>query len=102
MLGLGKEECVGCLKGKFTKSPTTGVIDYGTTSVMDIMVADVVGPINTPTYDEKKYILQLIDVHSRMLFNAIMKQENDSSQIIINTIKNLQVYTDWIKIKKIS
>src|SRR6185437_14992200 len=93
ILELGKEECVGCLKGKFIKSPTTGVIDYGTTSIMDVMVADLIGPINTPTYDGNKYILQLIDVHSRRLFNAIMKHKDDSSNIIINTIKNLQVKT---------
>src|SRR6185437_2139297 len=99
ILELGKEECVGCLKGKFIKSPTTGIIDYGTTSIMDVMVADLIGPINTPTYDGNKYILQLIDVHSRRLFNAIMKHKDDSSIIIINTIKNLQVKTG-LKLKK--
>ena len=66
---------------------------------MDIMVADVVGPIKNPTYDDKRYILQLVDVHSRRLFNAIMEHKNDSSGIIIRTIKNLQVQTG-LKLKR--
>ena len=99
MLELGKEECIGCLKGKFIKAPTTSAFNYGTTSIMDLMVADVVGPIKDPTYDDKRYILQLVDVHSRYLFSAIMEHKNDSTAIIIKTIKNLQVQTG-LKLKR--
>ena len=100
MTQLTKHECVGCVKGKMHRLPMTGVIDWNTKAPMDLFVMDVMGPMKTQSIGGHKYVLLLMDVHTRMLFIFVLKKKSDSVNIIINKIKQCQTHTG-LKLKHI-
>jgi hypothetical protein len=90
LLRLQQAECSGCLLGKMHRLPMTGVIDWNTRESMDLWVADILGPMKTDSIYGHKYVLILIDVHTRMIFVFVMHNKSEAQQLIINTIKQCQ------------
>jgi hypothetical protein len=84
------------VKGKMHRLPMTGVIDWNTHAPMDLFVIDVIGPMKTTSIGGHRYVLLIMDVHTRMLFIFVLKNKSDSLNIIINTIKQCQTYTGLI------
>jgi hypothetical protein len=83
-------ECVGCVQGKMHRSPMTGIINWNVSEQMDLWVVDIIGPMKTESIYGHKYILLIMDVHTRMLFVFVMHHKSDSLEIIIKHIKLCQ------------
>jgi hypothetical protein len=71
----------------------TGTIDYHTTSIMDLWLIDDSGPFPFPTIDDENYTLQLLDLNSRLPWSFMTKTKSEQTDIIINHIKTMQVFT---------
>ena len=87
---LKKRNCKVCLKGKMTRLPMRGQIDHKVTKPMDMLVADVMGPMKVETLDGYKYILVIIDVFTRFPFITLMKTKGDATREIIEVITECQ------------
>ena len=88
-----RRECVGCLKGKMSRSPMTGVIDYRVDRKYSVLVADVIGPMRVPTIGGSKYVLNVLDVFSREIIESLMKQKSEATKLIITLILKQQALT---------
>lgn len=93
MVLMSKCECVGCLKGKMHRTPMTGTINHNANEVLSLLVADTMGPFRIPTLAGGRYILVVMDVHTRYLHVHILKHKDEAAQIIINLIKQAQTQT---------
>src|SRR6478672_8940936 len=82
MKRMKENPCEGCLKGKLNRLPMTGVINNHTTSILDVFVVDIMGPISIVSFSGKKYILLIIDVYSRKVFVALLKTKDEAPHII--------------------
>lgn len=61
-----QEICSGCAQGKMTVSSfLRNPSQAKTTSVLKLIHADVMGPMNTPSSGGARYFLLFIDDHSR-------------------------------------
>ena len=87
---LTKEKCVGCLRGKMTRASMTGVVDWRADEVLDVLVVDICGAINVPTFSGVRYILLLMDVKSRKIFCFLLKYKSEAADKIINLVKCIQ------------
>ena len=80
------DSCVGCLKGKMSRLPMTGVVAYNIHDKMDMIVADVIGPINIKTFSKNKYLLAMMDVNTRKLFICLMQTKDEVPSIVIHLL----------------
>jgi hypothetical protein len=85
--------CVGCLKGKMTRSPMTGVIDHHTQAPLDLFVSDTIGPMRVATIGGCLYVHHLIDVHSRAGWITLMKKKSEATPFLIRIITQQQTQT---------
>ena len=90
---LSNERCEGCLEGKMVRYKLTGKIDYDKVDVMNMWVADTIGPIRMTSIGGNKYVLNLCDVGSRKIICRPMKHMSDAAGIIISEIKKWEKRT---------
>ena len=89
-----KSECEGCLKGKMSRLPMKGVVDYKVSQPMDLWTVDVVGPLKTETLLGHKYVLVIVDVFTRFVFVSLMKTKSETAAYLLNKIKLCQTQTN--------
>ena len=89
-----KSECEGCLKGKMSRMPMTGTIQYDANEFLDEWHVDTIGPISIETLKGSRYILNMIDIKTKLLLTEIVKNKCDVSKIIIQKIKQHQNQTN--------
>jgi hypothetical protein len=83
-------ECESCIRGKMTRSPLTGTINYKTQQPLDVIAADVMGPFRPTSLSNYKYILIIIDIHTRTPQAFLLKTKGEASSKIIEYIKYMQ------------
>jgi hypothetical protein len=83
-------ECAGCLKGKMKRRGMKGKIEYEVSAIMDMIVADMMGPINVDSFGGSRYILHIIDIHSRMQWALLAERKDELAQMFIAFIKQKQ------------
>ena len=75
-------ECECCVKGKLARKPFPQVSVSKTQATLDLIHTDVCGPIQTKTPGNKRYILRIIDDHSRYTTVHLVKFKNKATPLI--------------------
>jgi hypothetical protein len=88
---LVKEECQGCLLGKFNRLPMTGIIKWHANDVMDVWVSDVIGPMSIQSLGSHEYVLTHLDVKTKRVMVSLMKHKRDAAGITMCAIKKAQL-----------
>jgi transposase InsO family protein len=87
-------QCHGCAVGKATRKAFTRHNSGAPASeILDVMHADVKGPINVPSAGGKRYVLCLTDEKSRRTWGFLLKQKSETAALIQALIAQLQVET---------
>jgi hypothetical protein len=69
-------QCEECIIGKLSQSPFPHRAKP-TKNVLDVIVSDVCGPIETDLMSKSKYFVTFIDAHSRYCEVFFMKHKNE-------------------------
>lgn len=72
------ETCVSCLKAKQTRRPFPQAALYRAKELLELVHADLCGPISPPTSAQKRYVFVLIDDFSRYMWTALLKEKNEA------------------------
>ena len=72
------ETCVSCLKAKKTRKPFPQATSYRAKNLLELVHADLCGPITPPTPAKSRYIFVLIDDHSRYMWTALLKEKSEA------------------------
>ena len=72
------EHCVSCLKGKQTRKPFPHATSFRASTTLELIHADLCGPITPPTPAHKRYILVFIDDYSRYMWTILIKEKNEA------------------------
>jgi hypothetical protein len=80
--------CDACEKGKSTKLNSSAQKEsVRTEAPLEIIYADLVGPMGTETYDGKKYLLNVMDDYTRIIFVAGLRKKSDAAIALIEIIE---------------
>ena len=93
---LTKSKCVTCCEGKQMRLPFTHV-GQRSMETLDLIHADVCGPMETKSIAGSRYFVLFVDDHSRMNFIYFIKQKNE----VFQTFKNFKVMVENQQNKKI-
>lgn len=69
--------CDECSQGKSSQSPATSPM-YRSTTVLDLVHSDIIGPIHPPTINGNQYILSFIDDHTRLNTIYLLKHKSET------------------------
>jgi len=87
-------QCHGCAVGKTTRKAfsrhNSGI---PASEILDVMHADVKGPLNVPSASGKRYVLCLTDERSRRTWGFLLKQKSESEALIKALLTQLRVET---------
>ena len=75
-------ECECCVKGKLARKPFPQVSVSKTQATLDLIHTDICGPMQTETPGNKRYILTILDDHSRYTTVHLMKFKNEATPLI--------------------
>jgi transposase InsO family protein len=74
--------CSACMRGKMIKLPFKGSFSP-TTDALEIVHADLVGPISPATNLSHRYFLTLVDQHTGYIDITLLKEKSDATTAII-------------------
>ena len=77
-LSRSTETCVSCLRGKQTRRPFPKATHYRATAPLELVHADLCGPITPSTPAHKRYIFVLIDDHTRYMWTVLLKTKGEA------------------------
>ena len=72
------EACVSCLKGKQTRKPFPQATSFRESNLLELVHADLCGPITSPTPAHKRYIFFLINDYSRYMWTVLIKEKSEA------------------------
>jgi len=73
-----KETCGSCLLGKQARQPFPKATTYRASQVLELVHGDLCGPITQSTTAKKRYILVLIDDHTRYMWSMLLKEKSEA------------------------
>ena len=73
-----RKVCEDCLMSKQTSKSFPSQTMYRVEHVLDLIHADLCGPISPPTRSGNKYFLLLVDDYSRIMWVYFLKSKNDA------------------------
>ena len=96
-----KAECIPCIKGKSTK-PAARPSDTNirTQETLERIHCDLIGPMETEWLG-KKYVLTIIDDFSRYYIAIPMRAKSDTTEVLKQAIKGLELATGGRKVRTI-
>ena len=77
-LTVDKETCTSCLLGKQTRRPFPQSTTYRAEHILELIHGDLCGPISPPTTARNRYILVIIDDHSRYMWSILLKGKGEA------------------------
>ncbi|KAJ9542402.1 hypothetical protein OSB04_028908 [Centaurea solstitialis] len=86
-----EEMCPGCEKGKMKRASHPPKPEQGSKSPLSLLHMDLCGPMKFQSLASKKYILVIVDDFSRYTWTKFLKTKDETSSLIINFIKVVQV-----------
>ncbi|TYK07224.1 uncharacterized protein E5676_scaffold606G001160 [Cucumis melo var. makuwa] len=86
----GKFFCGDCQVGKQTKNSHKSLKECYTNKVLELLHLDLMGPMETESLGEKKYVLVVVDDYSRFTWVRFLKGKLDTVRICISLCLNLQ------------
>lgn len=82
------DDCENCLEGKMSRKPFKKAEDVG--DVLDCVVSDVCGPIQSETMRGKRYVITFIDVHSRYCDVEFIRRKSEVVSKVIQHIERMK------------
>ncbi|KAG7594885.1 Zinc finger CCHC-type [Arabidopsis thaliana x Arabidopsis arenosa] len=70
--------CSSCLLGKQTRKTFPKTALYRASQSLELVHADLCGPISPPTAAKKRYVFVLIDDHSRYMWTILLKEKSET------------------------
>ena len=95
-----KAECISCIKGKSAKSGAKHSEINRTQEILERIHCDLIGPMETQWLG-KKYVLTIIDDFSRYCIAIPIRVKSDTTKILKQAIKEMQLATGGIKVRTI-
>ncbi|KAJ9545265.1 hypothetical protein OSB04_024972 [Centaurea solstitialis] len=86
-----EEMCPGCEKGKMKRASHPPKPEQGSKSPLSLLHMDLCGPMKYQSLVGRKYILVIVDDFSRYTWTKFLKTKDETSSLIINFIKAVQV-----------
>lgn len=72
------DACVSCLRGKQTRKPFPQETSYRASEPLELVHADLCGPISPSTPAHKRYVFVLIDDHTRYMWNILLQEKSEA------------------------
>ncbi|KAH9442915.1 hypothetical protein Pst134EB_033155 [Puccinia striiformis f. sp. tritici] len=79
----GRINCATCMKGKMIKLPFKGSF-LPTSSPLEVVHGDLVGPINPATNNGFRYFLTLVDQHTGYIDVTLLKEKSEATAAIVS------------------
>ena len=73
-----KEICASCMLGKQARQVFPKATTYRASQILELIHGDLCGPISPPTAAKRRYILVLIDDHSRFMWSFLLKEKSEA------------------------
>lgn len=70
--------CASRLRGKQTRKPFPQATPYRASKPLELVHADLCGPITPATPARKRYVFLLIDDHSRYMWTVLVKEKSEA------------------------
>ncbi|WZZ07843.1 hypothetical protein YC2023_093764 [Brassica napus] len=70
--------CTSCLMGKQARASFPKATTYRASQVLELIHADLCGPISPPTAGRNQYIFVLIDDHTRYMWSILLKEKSEA------------------------
>ena len=70
--------CHNCISGKHHKTPFPKLSTFRASMPLELIHADICGPITPPTLGGNRYFLLIIDYHSRLIWVAMLQHKSDA------------------------
>ncbi|KAJ9565585.1 hypothetical protein OSB04_001551 [Centaurea solstitialis] len=83
--------CSGCAQGKMKRASHPPKLEQGSKSPLSLIHMDLCGPMKTVSLAGRKYVLVIVDDFSRYTWTKFLKTKDETSNLIINFIKAVQV-----------
>jgi hypothetical protein len=83
--------CDACAKCKTTKSSHKSKPFPNTNAPLELLHVDLCGPMRVQSKQGKKYVLVIVDDYSRYTWVFFLASKAETSQVLIDFIKNVQV-----------
>ncbi|KAJ9546465.1 hypothetical protein OSB04_019008 [Centaurea solstitialis] len=83
--------CSGCAQGKMKRASHPPKPEQGSKSPLSLIHMDLCGPMKTVSLAGRKYVLVIVDDYSRYTWTRFLKTKDETSILIINFIKAVQV-----------
>ncbi|KAJ9544088.1 hypothetical protein OSB04_023795 [Centaurea solstitialis] len=83
--------CSGCAQGKMKRASHPPKPEQGSKSPLSLIHMDLCGPMKTVSLAGRKYVLVIVDDFSRFTWTKFLKTKDETSNLIINFIKAVQV-----------
>ncbi|KAJ9566395.1 hypothetical protein OSB04_002361 [Centaurea solstitialis] len=83
--------CSGCAQGKMKRASHPPKPEQGSKSPLSLIHMDLCGPMKTVSLAGRKYVLIIVDDYSRYTWTKFLKTKDETSNLIINFIKAIQV-----------
>ena len=84
------DRCEVCIKGKLSRKPFPKKDDISTTEILELVHADVCGPLDVITPSGNRYILTITDDFSRYCHVMLLKQKSDVAQQIKDFVARME------------
>lgn len=81
-----EEACETCLKAKQTRAPFKGS-GMQTKRALELVHSDVCGPVEIPTWDNKRYILTMLDDYTHFTVIYLLKNKYEVADTIKEYVK---------------
>lgn len=91
--------CESCLVGKQTRTSFPQATSYRATRMLELVHADLCGPISPPTIGGNRYIFVLIDDFSRYMWSFLLKEKSEvfesfkSFKVLVESQTELKIKT---------
>ncbi|KAJ9539168.1 hypothetical protein OSB04_031901 [Centaurea solstitialis] len=83
--------CSGCAQGRMKRASHPPKPEQGSKSPLSLIHMDLCGPMKTVSLAGRKYVLVIVDDFSRYTWTRFLKTKDETSNLIINFIKAVQV-----------
>ena len=71
-------KCEGCLMSKQSRSPFPSATNFEAKEILELVYADICGPISPTTSGGKRYFLLFVDDHSRKMWIYLLKEKSEA------------------------
>ncbi|GJZ13605.1 retrovirus-related pol polyprotein from transposon TNT 1-94 [Tanacetum coccineum] len=88
----GNHLCSACALGKSKKSSHQPKAEDTNQEKLYLLHMDLCGPMRVASFNEKRYILVIVDDYSRFTWVRFLKTKDEAPAAIIKCIKNIQVH----------